>query len=116
LSLRFDVPPAGLPGSPTATLRVGLLAVGTGTLPPLTVSYRRLARPQTLGSPTSMTDTAVTLPSSQVATTGYLRFEAETAPFAVAAGDTVVVQVVRGAADGYAGDLGVYRFGLVIPS
>lgn len=107
--LRLAVPTLGLAGSPTCSLRVQAFGTASGTLPALTVRYRRYARPAT-NTPTSLSasDTALTVTTGQTLTP-YTAWELNSGTFAVAAGDIVLITIQRNASDGYTGDVGLLR-------
>ena len=106
LRLKFRLPGAdGFPASPKLKLRVVLLARTAGTIPTLTLAYRRIPRPSG-ATPLPVTDTALALTTGlAVGADEYAEFES--AAFTVAAHDVVLFSLVRGASDGYAGELGV---------
>ena len=107
--LRFDVPPTGLPGSPTCLFRMQAFGTAAGTLPTMTFLYRRYARP-TSTTPTSLlvADTALTVTTGQTLTP-YTAWELNSGTFAAAAGDIVLITVQRSGSDGYTGDVGTLR-------
>lgn len=100
--------------APELKLRFTLLGRAVGTLPQLTFSARIVPRPADgldtpLDLPEDVDEFAVTCVTTAVLTDTNQYVEAESEPFAVAAGDTVFFNVSRGDADGYAGDMGVLR-------
>lgn len=117
-SIRYEflVAPDGLPTNPTLAIRLLLLGLVSGTLPSLTVTYRRLARPGTglaVNLPTSSAETSLTITTNSALTASQY-IEATSNTFTVAAGDTVLVYVSRSAPDGYSGDVGVLRCGAIL--
>ena len=113
--LQYRVPVAGLPADPHIALRLWVYGQSSGTLPPTTTSYRRLARPATAGSSVSppSSDTAMTCNTNvSVAANSYV--EVTATPVAVAPGDTLLVQFTRTGPDGYAADLALLIYDAVI--
>lgn len=113
LFLYYDVPPAGLGAAPKLQVLTWLLGLASGTIPPLTVSYRRLARPSSGGVALPAADTALTFTTGQ-AITAFSYVEAASSQFAVAAGDKVLITIARGASDGYSGGLGLLRYSCIL--
>lgn len=114
--LKFNVPPTGLPSLPMLKLRVAILGRTTGTLPALTVTRRNLSRALTATVlPDGGNEVAVTF-NSLVGVTADQYVEVESDGFAVAAGDTIYMAIIRDSNDAYAGELGILRFGGVIYS
>lgn len=116
IRIKFVVPPEGLPDSPTLKIRVVIFGRGNGTMTDMDTSYYRFARP-TAGVPTPVAggDTAMVLDTAVVVTTDNA-VEIESAPFAVAAGDTVLVSIDRAAAGTptYEFEMGIIRVGAII--
>jgi hypothetical protein len=112
--LRINVPPAGLPASPKLKIRTLILGRVAATLPLMTMTYRRLPQP-VIGTPVALptSDTALAFPSN-VAVGVDEMVTVESADFTVAAGDTVLVTIARAADAGYAGELGIIRWGGVL--
>lgn len=112
IRMKFKIPPVGLPASPKLKIRVVLFGRTTGTLPTLIMSQRVIARP----SPTAIlttTDTPMTF-AAAVSVTADLAIEVDSSQFDIVAGDTVYVNLSRGAADGYAAEVGIIRVGGII--
>jgi hypothetical protein len=95
--------------SPQLKLRLRLYSVSAGTLPQLTVTYRRI--PATvLGVPVALPTaeaaltivTTVTLPAGRYV-------DIESSPIAVAAGDDLFLTITREAGDAFTGELGLLR-------
>jgi hypothetical protein len=109
LRMRFYVPPDGLPSGPTVRIRMQLLGRATGTLPALQLSYRVLPRPLAATSlPGPSAERALTVVTTlSVSADQYVEVQSEA--FAVATGDTILVQVARVRDDGYAGEVGLMR-------
>jgi hypothetical protein len=108
----FDVPPSGILSAPRFRLRLRLLGRSGGALPALTLTCRRLARPApgvVTALPGPAAEQPLAFPSAGVAVTpdGYVEVESDAVE--VAAGDTVLVQLLRARGDGYAGEVGVLR-------
>lgn len=115
VQLRFRVPYDGLPSQPVARLRLWLYGSFAGTLPALSATRRRLVRPSGAPVPTPTADTVITLNTGvAVASAAYVEVQSE--PFAVAEGDTILVTLARAVSDGYAGEVGLFRNGLVLAS
>lgn len=118
--VRLNVPAAGLGTGLQMRIRAQLFGRATGTLPALEVTYRRLPRP-TLSSGVALVVADVTPAltfASNVAVTQDTAVEINSAPFAVAEGDTVLVTIrrklVSGLADAYAGEVGLLRLSGVV--
>lgn len=100
---------------PTPKLSLVFLVLGraAGTLPALTFTARRVPRPADgLTTPLALPDSTdeFAVVCDTVAAIGANEYvEAASTPFTVEAGDTVYFSVTRGAADGYAGNVGVLR-------
>lgn len=115
IRLRYNVGVVGVPDTPKAKLRLLLFGQVTGTLAPLTASYRLLPRPTGGGSiPIPTTDTALTI-TTAVSVTADEYIEIESEEFTIAPGDTVFVTLSRdGVSDTYAGELGLIRRNLIV--
>ena len=113
MSVKFNIPPAGLAASPKLKLRLVLLGRAAGSIPALTLTYRRVPRPGT-NTPLPLNDSAVTINTAQVIANANEYFEKESNEITVAAGDTVLVTINRLASDGYASEIGLLRVGGVI--
>jgi hypothetical protein len=118
--VRLNVPAANLGTSLQMKLRVQLFGRGgtsvtPATLPPMTMSYRRLTRPGPSGVVLPTTDTSLTF-NSAVSVTSDKALEIESSAFEIAEGDTVLVTLGRaGSSDGYAAEVGVLRMaGIVV--
>lgn len=97
--------------SPKLKIRLRILGRSAGTLPSLTLTYRRIPAP-TLGGasvalPTS--DSAVTISTALAVSNANEYVEVESDEITVAAGDDFLFTVQRSASDGYAGELGIIR-------
>lgn len=113
--LRINVPPEGLPTSPKLKIRTVLFGLVAATLPPLTMTYRRISTPAA-GSPAvalPTTDTALTF-DSEVSIGAEQIVTIESAEFTVAAGETILVTIARAADSGYNGEVGIIRWGGVL--
>lgn len=116
---RIEVPSVGPPTPAYMELYFWLLARITGTMPLLTISYRRILKPAASCSkvlmPTSDTALADITPASCGSVTAGYYLEVTAAKFLVTAGDIVLFTLGRlGATDGYSGDLAVLRQGYKI--
>jgi hypothetical protein len=108
---QFEVPLGGIPGSTVMTLRVVIYGPVSGTLPALTLTYKRLPKP-TPGTPLNIgdpTENPVTFDSASVAVGTAQYVEVDSDPFPVAGGDTVLVSINRAGTDGYSGEVGIIR-------
>jgi hypothetical protein len=112
--LRFDIPSADLGDNPTVKLRAQLLGTAAGTPPDITFSAIRIPRPT--GTPALPSgDTAVDFDvpaAGTLAADDY--FEVESDAFEIAAGDIVFASLTRAGNDGYDGEIGLLRVGLVL--
>lgn len=111
--VKFEVP-ATAPASSNFALRLRIIGRATGTLPQLTVSYYKTARPTNgLVTPVSVTQSYTALAITTVASlTANQAVEANSSAFAVLPGDIVYVQVQRtpsAVGDTYAGELGLMQ-------
>jgi hypothetical protein len=90
----FAVPPDGLPGSPTFTMRLVVTGISSGSsVANITAAYRRIPDAPTTPATIPTSDTPLTFASTTaVGVTQQLR--ADSAAFAVAAGDRVLVSIV----------------------
>tara|TARA_B100000700_G_scaffold220905_1_gene243179 strand:+ start:1254 stop:3131 length:1878 start_codon:yes stop_codon:yes gene_type:complete len=123
IRIRFHVPPTGISASATMKLRVAILGRISGTLPDLSVTYRRIPRGTSSAAalPTSTSDEkAVTFdPTSITLASANQYAEVESASFPAAvdgnieAGDTLLITITRGSSDTYAGELGLLRIGAI---
>lgn len=106
--------------TPRMFFRFQVLGRAAGTLPQLTFSARVVPRPSGgLATPLDVPDDSEEFSlacTTAAAVTANQYVEAESDDFAVAAGDTVYFTVRRGAADGYAGEVGVLRQAAVVES
>ncbi len=107
LRYKFKLPAAdALPTSAELKLRVLLFARQAGTLPDLTLTYRRIPRPSG-NDPLPTSETSLTIATGvAVAQDDYLEVESENIA-GVAEGDIVMFSLTREAGDGYAGEVGV---------
>lgn len=107
LRLKFKVPPeAALPGDPQITLRLTLIGKSAGTLPALSLAYRRVPAGSVVPAAVPSTDTALADTSTvALGADEYVTLDAEA--FDIAAEDTVFVSITRGDSDGYGGEVGV---------
>ena len=111
--LRLNVPSAGLPANPHMKIVATWLARSSGDFPAVGMTYRRLPAP-TAATALPTGDTALPWVTAQtVAADTY--FQVMSDSIAVAPGDTVLVTLNRGRADGYGGEVGLLRLtGLVV--
>jgi hypothetical protein len=106
----FEVPTEGITTAPQFHVRVRILARANGALPALTMTYRRLPRPgpdATVSLPSA--DAPLIFPSLGATVTADSYVEIESDPIGCAAGDTILVYLLRARSDGYAGEVGVLR-------
>lgn len=101
-----------LPGTMTMVLRLRILGRTIGTLPPLTITARRVPRPPNglatpLALPLSGSEFSVPIVTVAVLGAANEYVEAESDPFVVNPGDAVYYKVSRLAIDAYAGDVGI---------
>lgn len=120
--LRFHVPPVGIGAAQQMRLRVAILGRLAGTLPALTVTYRKITRGTAapVNLPTSLNEVALGFnPAIAVAANQYVEVESDLLPVVpgvegyITSGDTILVTITRGAADAYTGELGLIRVGAV---
>lgn len=112
VTFRFDVPALGVPADPQVKFRVVLFGLATGTLPELTMNYKRISRPDGIVTPATIPSVwASPAPvfDSAEAVTAYEAIEIESDALDVAAGDTVILQIARDADAGYAGEVALLR-------
>jgi hypothetical protein len=117
--VRLNVPAAGLGDNLNMRIRAQIFGRKTATLPSLELTYRRLSRPGTGGTPLVLSDVTPGLTfNSAVAVTQDSAIEIESAPFVVAEGDTVLVTLRRplisGVADAYTAEIGLLRLAGIV--
>lgn len=107
LRYKFKLPAAdALPASPQVKFRVMLFARQAGTLPALSLTYRRIPRPDG-NDPLPTTETSLAIDTAvAVAQDEYLEVESDPIN-TVAEGDIVLFSLTRADDDGYAGEVGV---------
>jgi hypothetical protein len=113
VTFRFDVPTLGIPETPLIKFRATLFGTATGTLPPLTLEYKRIARPDGFATPSAIPAAWIATPpafDAAQAVTANEAIEIESDELEVAAGDTVIVQLSRDADSGYDGEVGSLKF------
>jgi hypothetical protein len=105
----FYVPLAGLPASPKIVFNITLLGTASGTLPDLTITYRRI--PKGTGTPQTLPldDTTLAMPGPGSVSAGNKYVLVELPEIDIAAGDTLLLTVTRAASDSYSAELGVIR-------
>ena len=113
---RISVPEVlDITGTPQMQLKFRMLGTTAGTIPALTLSYRRIPK----------SDAAVALPSSDTAlpplasntVNANYYLDVESYPFTVAAGDDVLFTLTRvSGGDTYAGDVGILRQAGIVTS
>ncbi len=109
---KIQVPATGTPATPQLTLRFWLLGRLAGTLPALTLTARRLPRPDGTAVedlPLTGDEFAVTIDTTATLAAANQYVEVEAEPFDVEAGDVVFFTLARGASDGYPGQVGLLR-------
>ena len=107
---RVQVPLNFLPTSPQMTLIFWVLGISAGTLPPLSLSYRRQPYSTTAEQTLAVVDVALTdiLNGGPITTTaGYRYIAVESDAFTVAAGDIVLFELARDSGDAYVSDIGI---------
>lgn len=119
IRVRFPVTASGLGTDLQMKIRAQLFGRATGTLPALTVTYRKLSRPGSTGAALVLTDVTPALTfNSAVAVTQDTAVEINSAGFSVNEGDTVLVSIRRpliaGNPDGYLSEVGLLRLSGVI--
>lgn len=113
----YNTPYAGLPTTPEVKVRLQLIALVTGTLPSLTLGYKRVLRPDGTATPSSVPASFTTLAvTTAVAVTAGDVIEIDSAGFTVAAGDKVLAQLTRTATGGYLGEVGILRMDAILYS
>jgi hypothetical protein len=100
-------------------IRAQLFGRKTATLPAMELTYRRLPRPGTGGVALVVSDVTPALTfNSAVSATQDVAIEIESASFAVAEGDTVLVTLRRpligGVADAYTAEIGLLRLAGIV--
>lgn len=117
VSSSYNVPYAGLPTSPKVKIRLQLVALATGTLPSLTLGYKRVTRPDGTATPSSVPAslTSLTLTTGVAVTAGDV-IEIDSSAFDVTAGDKVLAQLTRAATGGYLGEVGILRMDAILYS
>lgn len=115
---RLDVPALAFPASANLKFRLRILGTAAGTMPKLTLSYRRIPQtdantPYTLPvSDTPLADLDLSLVNSGSPITANSVVEVETAEFAVEIGDTIYFTISRDGTDSndtYGGTVGIIR-------
>jgi hypothetical protein len=117
--VRLNVPAAGLGTGLVMKIRAQLFGRKTATLPAMELTYRRLPRPGTGGVALVVSDVTPALTfNSAVSATQDVAIEIESASFAVAEGDTVLVTLRRpligGVADAYTAEIGLLRLAGIV--
>jgi hypothetical protein len=112
---QVDLPPLALAAGTPVKLQLTLVATASGSIPDLNLTILVVPRATTTPATLPTAETNVTLsPSGSVSANQYFLVDSEA--FAVNPGDTVFYTVTRTTGDGYAGEIGVLRQGLVISS
>ncbi len=108
ISMRMNVPAAGIPEPSVVRIRALILGTAAGTLPLLTAVRMLIARPSGSAITLPIVTTALVFPSN--VTVGANQYvEVSSDPITVAAGDTLFVKLTRSASDGYSGEVGLIR-------
>jgi hypothetical protein len=114
LRARFNLPPSDLGTTPAVKLRAQLVGTAAGDPPPIVLTALVIPRPT--GTPAiPVGDTEYTFDvtaAGTIAAGDY--FEIESEAINVAAGDTVFLSLSRAGTDGYDGELGLLRMGLIL--
>lgn len=110
----IDVPTTLTLPNPRLALRFSILGRASGTLPQLTFSYVRVPRPADglttpLTLPLTSDEVSLSCDTTAILTGVNQYVEAQSEPFAVAAGDTVYFTVQRDGDDLYDAEVGVLR-------
>jgi len=118
LRVRLNVPDSNLGDNLQMKIRVQFFGRGgaSQSLPALYMTYRRLPAPAAItGTPLEQNDTNLTF-NSVVTLSSDIAIVKDSAPFSIAAGDTVLVTIGRTDADAYLGDVGVLRIAGIVYS
>lgn len=105
---KFTVPISGIPSGLSMYFRFWIMGRVAGTLPAVTLSYRRIPRPSPASTPEALplSDTSLDWATSyEVAVEPNEYVEAQSDPFTVAAGDVVLFTFGRSDGDAYEGDI-----------
>jgi len=106
---RIAIPETLDVATPQMTLNFRLLGLGVGTLPPLTLTYRRIPAATTLTA-LPVNDTALNLTVSATLTAPQEYIDVTSDPFAVEPGDDILFTLLRnGTTDAYPFEVGVLR-------
>lgn len=110
LSVKLRLPGSdALVGSPNLVISVLLYTDGTGTLPALTLQYKRLTRPAEGDSdtpPGSFTSLTFAAAGEAVTAGDYIRIDSSPIT-ALTANEIIFFEISRAGSDGYAGEVGV---------
>jgi len=113
LRARFQVPSTLALVNPTLTLKLRVMGLAAGAVPNLTVTFRRVpAANAPANLPT--VDSPLTIATGFTAAQAKQYIDRAGTAVAVAAGDEVFVTVLRGAGDGYPGEVGLLRISGVL--
>lgn len=109
---KITVPSYDLPPGAQMTLSFWLMATASGTLPSMSLSYRKIPSPGTgkASLPLVGTDLADIEPSpSQAGMAAWQYIHVQSEAFSVEAGDIIFFELARQAGDGYNGDVGLLQ-------
>lgn len=113
---KVKIPSPNPPASPQIRFRIQLLGRTVGTLPALTVSYRRLKRGNGLLRPLETLDTALGFSYSVTTESADQYTEVTTDAISVLPGDQIFFTIARDASDGYSGEVGILDMVAVLNS
>lgn len=116
IRLRFNVPDENLDTGIQMRIRARMFGGATGTFPALVMTKRNLSRPAGAtagGAAIPETDDVVTF-NSAVPVVGYSMIELESEPFAVTAGDVVLVTLKRESSLVYSSEIGLIKIAGII--
>lgn len=108
LRVRFQIPTTLSLVNPKFALKLRVMGLGSGTLPNLVVTYRRVPAATTPAAlPTSDSSYTIVTTDTLTAAKQYVDKTGNQVP--IAAGDELFVTVLRNISDGYASDVGLLR-------
>jgi hypothetical protein len=118
---RIDVPADLAVESPVLRIRLRILGRAAGTLPTLTITGRRVGRPESglatpLDLPLSGDEFSIAIATEAILASANQYVEALSDEFEVAAGDQVFFTVTRADDDAYVGELGILHHESVLTS
>jgi len=105
----YYIPLAGLPASPKISFRITIIGAAAGTLPVLTVGYRRIPAGTETPQALPTTDTALVMPAPGAIVAGQSYVTVTMPNIDIAAGDTLLLTISRTSSDGYSPEIGIVR-------